>query len=76
MTKNRSKPRRNLAREIASQLRRDIISGIFAPGEALAEPVLAGRFGVSRSPVREAMIELERAGLVQLRRRAGLVSGP
>ena len=65
MTKNRSEPRRNLAREIASQLRRDIISGIFAPGEALAEPVLAGRFGVSRSPGREAMIELERAGLVQ-----------
>ena len=65
MTKNHPKPRRNLAHEIASQLRRDIISGAFKPGEPIAEPVLAGRFGVSRAPVREAMIELERAGLVQ-----------
>ncbi|MBE7495895.1 MAG: GntR family transcriptional regulator [Verrucomicrobiaceae bacterium] len=62
-----SEPRRNLAHEIASQMRRDIISGVFKPGEALAEPALAGRFGVSRAPVREAMIELERAGLVQFK---------
>ncbi|MDI1314544.1 GntR family transcriptional regulator [Prosthecobacter sp.] len=65
MTKNSFQPRRNLAHEIAVQLRRDIISGTFKPGEALAEPMLAERFGVSRAPVREAMIELERAGLVQ-----------
>ncbi|WP_009958066.1 GntR family transcriptional regulator [Verrucomicrobium spinosum] len=58
-------PRRNLASEIASLLRGDIISGTLKPGEALAEPVLAKRFGVSRAPVREAFIELERAGLVQ-----------
>ena len=60
-----SPPRRNLASEILSHLRADIISGACKPGEALAEPVLARRFGVSRGPVREAMIELERAGLVQ-----------
>ncbi len=65
MTQYRTEPRRNLAQEIASKMRCDIISGAFKPGEALAEPVLAGRFGVSRAPVREAMIELERAGLVQ-----------
>lgn len=65
MTKHRPQPRRNLPHEVASQLRRDIISGTCKPGEALAEPVLAERFGVSRAPVREAMIELERAGLVQ-----------
>jgi DNA-binding GntR family transcriptional regulator len=58
-------PRRNLAQEIASKMRSGIISGVFKPGEALAEPALAVRFGVSRAPVREAMIELERAGLVQ-----------
>jgi DNA-binding GntR family transcriptional regulator len=58
-------PRRNLAAEIVSELRTDIISGVFKPGESLAEPVLANRFGVSRAPVREAIIELERAGLVQ-----------
>lgn len=65
MTQNLPHPRRNLANEIVSVLRSDIISGVIHPGEALAEPVLAKRFGVSRAPVREAIIELERAGLVQ-----------
>jgi DNA-binding GntR family transcriptional regulator len=58
-------PRRNLAAEILVQMRADIVSGACKPGEALAEPALARRYGVSRGPVREAMIELERAGLVQ-----------
>jgi len=65
MPENSSQPRRNLANEILARLRADIVSGAFKPGEALAEPVLGRRFGVSRGPVREAMIELERAGLVQ-----------
>jgi|GEM_PF-573854 len=65
MEKKPLQPRRNLAAEIIVQLRSDIISGVIKQGEALAEPVLAKRFGVSRAPVREVMIELERAGLVQ-----------
>lgn len=67
MSKIHSQPRHNLASVIVSLLREDIICGAFKPGEALAEPVLAKRFGVSRAPVREAMIELERAGLVQFK---------
>jgi DNA-binding transcriptional regulator PaaX len=39
--------------------------GNLQPGEALAEPVLAKQFGSSRAPIREALIELEREGLVQ-----------
>ncbi len=57
--------RRNLARDVLLALRADIISGKLPPGEALAEPVLARQFGSSRAPVREALIELEREGLVQ-----------
>lgn len=57
--------RRNLAREVLLALRAEIISGKLQPGDALAEPVLARRFGSSRAPVREALIELEREGLVQ-----------
>lgn len=64
MPKAPSPHRRNLASEVLSRLRAEIISGAFRPGESLAEPGLAKRFGVSRGPVREAMIELERAGLV------------
>ena len=57
--------RRNLAREVALALRTDIISGRRRPGSPLAEPVLAKLFGSSRAPIREALIELEREGLVQ-----------
>jgi DNA-binding GntR family transcriptional regulator len=46
-------------------LREEIISGVLPPGKPLAEPVLARRFRVSRAPIREALIELERVGLVQ-----------
>jgi DNA-binding GntR family transcriptional regulator len=57
--------RRNLAREVLLALRTEIISGKLQPGNPLAEPVLAKQFGSSRAPVREALIELEREGLVQ-----------
>jgi len=57
--------RRNIAREVAFALRADIISGRLRPGSPLAEPVLAKHFGSSRAPIREALIELEREGLVQ-----------
>lgn len=57
--------RRNLAREVLLALRAEIISGKLQPGDSLAEPVLAKQFGSSRAPVREALIELEREGLVQ-----------
>jgi DNA-binding GntR family transcriptional regulator len=57
--------RRNLARELLLALRSDIISGKLQPGQPLAEPSLARQFGSSRAPVREALIELEREGLVQ-----------
>lgn len=58
-------PRRNLASEVVKALRAEIISGILSPGTALSEPALAKEFGLSRVPVREALIELEREGLLQ-----------
>lgn len=57
--------RRNLAAEVAEALREEIVSGILSPGAALSEPALAKHFGLSRVPVREALIELEREGLLQ-----------
>ncbi|SFH73319.1 GntR family transcriptional regulator [Planctomicrobium piriforme] len=56
--------RSSLAETVAGQLRRGIIEGDFSPGSALSEPALAERLGVSRAPVREALIALEREGLV------------
>lgn len=58
-------PRRNLASEVAEALRGEIVSGVLSPGSALSEPGLAKHFGLSRVPVREALIELEREGLLQ-----------
>jgi DNA-binding GntR family transcriptional regulator len=49
----------------ASKLRRDILSGLQAPGTLLAETSVAEKLGVSRVPVREALIRLEREGLVE-----------
>jgi len=46
-------------------LRQEIVSGEAVPGNLLAESAVAQRLGVSRVPVREALFNLEREGLVQ-----------
>jgi DNA-binding GntR family transcriptional regulator len=50
---------------VAVQLRRAIITGELAPGVHMNEPLLARGFGVSRVPVREALVQLEHEGLVR-----------
>ncbi|MBM7463615.1 GntR family transcriptional regulator [Microbacterium dextranolyticum] len=51
--------------DILSRLRDAIVDGSLAPGEQLRDGDLAERLGVSRTPVREALLELARAGLVR-----------
>lgn len=53
------------------QIEDDIISGKVLPGQRLDERFLAERFGVSRTPVREALVRLSGAGLVQIRKNHG-----
>lgn len=56
---------RHLLRDdVLSRLRDAIVSGALAPGEQVRDGDLAERLGVSRTPVREALLELGRAGLV------------
>lgn len=57
--------RRNLAETVCQQLRQAIITGEVPQGEQLSEPELAARLHVSRAPVREALIALDREGLVE-----------
>jgi DNA-binding GntR family transcriptional regulator len=53
-------------RETVTQiLRAAIISGEMAPGEVYSAPALGTRFGVSATPVREAMVDLSSEGLVE-----------
>jgi len=58
-------PGRSRAQEIAAQLGSEIINGTRRPGERLVELELAAKFGVSRVPVREALLLLEGEGLVR-----------
>ena len=62
--KSRRIVRKELWREVAAHLRQDISKGRLAPGTRLLESDLAVSFGVSRGPVREALRDLARAGLV------------
>jgi len=49
---------------VAARLRREILSGELSPGAAVTEIPTAERLGVSRVPVREAMVVLEQEGLL------------
>jgi len=52
-------------------LEEDIIDGRLLPGQRLDEVWLAERFQVSRTPIREALIQLAASGLVEIRPRRG-----
>lgn len=52
---------------IAHEIRRAILEGRIAPGDVLLEEQLARELGTSRTPVREALIELRNEGLVEAR---------
>ena len=54
----------SLADEAANQIRHEIETGRFAPGQQLRETRLARALGVSRGPVREALKLLKAEGLV------------
>ncbi len=58
---------KSLRDEIVEALQRSIILGLTKPGELLIERELAEQFGVSSTPVREALQELEVRGLVTKR---------
>lgn len=57
---------RTLAAAITDRLRQEILSNLRPGGSQLRQDALATTFGVSRIPVREALIQLESEGLVEL----------
>lgn len=63
----------NISADLRAAIENDILTGAIAPDARLEETSLARRFGVSRTPIREALQALAASGLVALRPRRGAV---
>jgi DNA-binding GntR family transcriptional regulator len=57
---------RTMSSQIAGRIREKILSGAYAPGTALLQDSIAAEFGVSKIPVREALVHLRSEGLVDI----------
>ncbi|MBL6946751.1 MAG: GntR family transcriptional regulator [Rhodospirillales bacterium] len=63
--------RHSLHREVIERLRDMIVEGELTPGQRIAEGKLCEEFGISRTPMREALKVLASEGLVELRPNRG-----
>lgn len=70
-TTSSSTPNTYRVQLVRDQLEDDIVNGRLKPGEQVQVEELMGRFGVSRTPVREALQQLEASGLVEVRPKRG-----
>ncbi|GAA0448507.1 putative GntR transcriptional regulatory protein [Paractinoplanes deccanensis] len=68
--------RPQLAEEVAAELRSRIMSGELRPGARIRLEEVAGRLGVSITPVREALLTLRGEDMVELQPRKGYVVAP
>jgi len=66
MSQDTAIPRRSLHDELVERLRGLIVEGELEPGEKISEKDLCATYGVSRTPLREALKVLAREGLVVL----------
>jgi DNA-binding GntR family transcriptional regulator len=64
---------RTVAASAADAIRRKIFDGRLKDGEPLRQDLLAAEFGISRTPVREALVQLEAEGLVKIEPHKGAV---
>ena len=68
--------RSSAAEQVAESVRWMIVDGVLRPGQKIAQEVIALELGVSRVPVREALIQMERDGLVVSRPNVGAFVAP
>src|SRR5215211_5694350 len=64
---------RTIAAAVAENLRHRILDGDFKAGFPLRQDALANEFGVSRIPIREALMQLEAEGLVKIHPHRGAI---
>lgn len=72
MLQTSENPRRSLVDQAYHELRRRILDDDWQPGFQALEEAIARELGMSRTPVREALIRLEREGLVEILPRKGM----
>jgi DNA-binding GntR family transcriptional regulator len=70
LTRLRAAPR--TSQVVANELRDALLTGRFGPGQRLKEEDLARELGVSRTPVREAMLILQNEGLLEAEPNRGM----
>ncbi len=63
---------RTIPEQITVRLRQEILSGQVKPGQPMREQEISTRFGVSRGPIREALRELTKLGLLVLEPNKGV----
>jgi DNA-binding GntR family transcriptional regulator len=64
-------PRQSLADTVYQQLKRDVAEFRLVPGDRFTENEICDRLGVSRTPVREALLRLQQEGFVEVLFRSG-----
>lgn len=62
-----------LSEQLCDEIEERIATGKYSPGTRLDEQELANEFGVSRTPIREALIQLSAVGLLEVRPRRGAI---
>jgi DNA-binding GntR family transcriptional regulator len=63
----------NVVKTVRDQIEEGILTVRYAPGERLDEMRLAEEYGVSRTPIREALKQLSENGLIEIRHRRGAI---
>jgi DNA-binding GntR family transcriptional regulator len=59
--------------QLREMIEERVLTGFYRPGMRLDELELAASFGVSRTPIREAFIQLASAGVIEIRPRRGAI---
>ncbi len=65
-----------LRERIVDSIKEAVIKGDLKPGERVPEPDIAKKFGISRTPIREAFRQLETEGFITVTPRKGAIVSP
>ena len=72
MNVEEKRPKENAGDYALRVLKENIVSLALEPGRMISENEIAARLGISRTPVREALIELSRVGIVEILPQKGI----